>query len=811
MIETQHLTKNSNQTDLTFQEFKKTVLVDYQQAVESREVSIQGRRIVLTGKAKFGIFGAGKEVAQIAMAKAFQFGDWRSGYYRDQTFAFAKKLVSYQQYFAQLYSDPRKEKDPHSMGRQMNAHFANKLVDDNGNYLPQTNQYNTAADLAPTASQMPRSIGLALASKLYKENDLLKSWTDFSKNGNEVCFATIGDASCAEGLFWESLNAAAVQQIPLCISVWDDGYGISVPAEYQIAKSDISELIAGFKGESYEAQGIDIYIGYGWDYSGLINLYKEAVEKIRATHRPALIHIKEITQPQGHSTSGSHERYKDEQRLAWERKNDCNLKFRNWILDNNIAEEEELISIEKEAKALIKYVSTLAYKEYLEPIKEQQTQLVACIKEIAFSSSYKEVLLQEATELEKLTDPARKDIIVSSNKVLRTIRNEKTTSAKAALIGWKDELLAIHKKTYNTYLYNKKSTSALNVPIVKPVYVDEPEQLNGYQILNKFFDDSFSKYDNLVAFGEDVGKIGGVNQSMVGLQKKYGEHRVFDTGIREATIIGQAIGLSMRGIKPIAEIQYLDYLLYGLQILSDDLASLHYRSAGEQFAPAIIRTRGHRLEGIWHTGSPIGVVLHAFRGIHVCVPRNMVQAAGMYNTLLQSNDPGLVIERLNAYRLKEAVPENLGTYTVPLGVPDIIIEGTDITLVSYGSTLPIAEQAVQQLAEVGISVELIDIQTLLPFDIHHIIAQSVQKTNRLALVDEDVPGGATGYMLQQLLDDQQVYWHLDSPPVTIPAKAHRPPFGSDGDYFAKPNPEQIFEVLYEMMNEAEPLRYPVFY
>jgi len=811
VIETQHLTKNSNHSDLTFQEFKKTVLADYQQAVESREVSMQGRRIVLSGKAKFGIFGAGKEIAQIAMAKVFQLGDWRSGYYRDQTFAFAKKMVTYQQYFAQLYSDPRKEKDPHSMGRQMNAHFANKLVDESGNFLPQTNQYNTAADLAPTASQMPRSIGLALASKLYKSNTLLEDWTDFSKQGNEVCFATIGDASCAEGLFWESLNAAAVQQIPLCISIWDDGYGISVPAEYQIAKSNISELIAGFKGETYEAQGIDIYIGYGWDYSGLINLYKIAVEKIRATQRPALIHIKEITQPQGHSTSGSHERYKSEERLMWERRHDCNVKFRQWILDNNIADEDELIGIEKEAKALIKHVSTLAYKEYLEPIIEQQTQLIACVKEIASTSTHKISLLQEASELEKIKDPARKDIIASSNKVLRTIRGEKTTSAKAALIGWKHELLAKHKKTYNTYLYNKKSTSALKVPVVKPVYAEEPEQLNGYQVLNKFFDISFSKYNNLVAFGEDVGKIGGVNQSMVGLQKKYGEHRIFDTGIREATIIGQAIGLSMRGIKPIAEIQYLDYLLYGLQTLSDDLASLHYRSAGIQFAPAIIRTRGHRLEGIWHTGSPIGVLLHALRGIHVCVPRNMVQAAGMYNTLLQSNDPGLVIERLNAYRLKEAVPQNLGNYTVPLGVPEILQKGEDITLVSYGSTLPIAEQAISQLTEVGISVELIDIQTLLPFDVDKIIVESVKKTNRLALVDEDVPGGATGYMLQQLIDEQKIYWHLDSPPVTIPAKAHRPPFGSDGDYFTKPNPEQIFEVLYEMMNEAEPLRYPVFY
>jgi len=811
VIETEHLTKNSNQTDLTFQEFKKTVLTDYQQAVESREVSIQGRRIVLTGKAKFGIFGAGKEVAQIAMAKAFQLGDWRSGYYRDQTFAFAKKIVTYQQYFAQLYSDPRKEKDPHSMGRQMNAHFANTMVDENGNFLSQTDQYNTAADLAPTASQMPRSVGLALASKLYKSNPLLKNWTEFSKQGNEVCFATIGDASCAEGLFWESLNAAAVQQIPLCISVWDDGYGISVPAEYQIAKSDISELISGFKGESYEAQGIDIYIGYGWDYSGLVNLYKVAVDKIRKTQRPALIHVKEITQPQGHSTSGSHERYKDTQRLDWEKKNDCNLKFKNWILDNNIADEEELHQIEQDAKALIKHVSTLAYKEYLEPIIEQQTQLVACIEEIADTSSYKAALLQEAAQLKQVKDPARKDIIVTSNKILRTIRNEQASSAKAALIGWKDELLAMHKRTYNSFLYNKKATSALNVPVIEPIYSNEPEQLNGYQILNRFFDISFSKHENLVAFGEDVGKIGGVNQSMTGLQKKYGEHRVFDTGIREATIIGQAIGLSMRGIKPIAEIQYLDYLLYGLQTLSDDLASLHYRSAGVQFAPAIIRTRGHRLEGIWHTGSPIGVVLNALRGIHVCVPRNMVQAAGMYNTLLQSNDPGLVIERLNAYRLKEALPENLGAYTVPLGVPEILHPGEDITLVSYGSTLPIAEQAAMQLKEVGISVELIDIRTLLPFDIHKIILQSVKKTNRLVLVDEDVPGGATGYMLQQLLDEQQVYWHLDSPPVTIPAKAHRPPFGSDGDYFAKPNTEQIFEVLYEMMNEAEPLQYPIFY
>jgi len=796
---------------ISFDTFKQTILNDYKLACESRQVSVQGRKIVLSGKAKFGIFGAGKEVAQIAMAKAFEKGDWRSGYYRDQTFAFATNIVTYKQYFAQLYSDPRKEKDPHSMGRQMNAHFANKLIDENGVFLDQTQMYNTAADLAPTASQMPRSIGLALASKLYRQNKQIGNSKKFTTNGNEVCFATIGDASCAEGLFWESLNAAAVQKIPLCISVWDDGYGISVPAEYQITKSNISAVIEGFRTENEFDNGIDIYTGNGWDYSGLNQLYQNAVKKIRTTHRPALIHVKEVTQPQGHSTSGSHQRYKSVERLEWEKQHDCNTKFRDWIIEKKIASENELDEIEQNAKKHVKEISNTAYDEFLEPIKKQKNQLVNIINEIAETSINKNEMLNIQNQIMNINNIARKDIMASIFQTLKIAANEPSNLAIELLKDWRNELLQQNEKTYSTHLYNETLTSHKNVNQIAPQYSEEPELITGYQILNRFFDLSFNKYDNLIAFGEDVGKIGGVNQSMVGLQKKYGDHRIFDTGIREATIIGQAIGLSMRGFKPIAEIQYLDYLLYGLQILSDDLASLHYRSAGIQIAPAIIRTRGHRLEGIWHTGSPIGTILHSFRGIQVCVPRNMVQAAGMYNTLLQSSDPALVIERLNAYRLKEKVPLNLGEYTVPLGVPEIILEGSDITVVSYGSTLPIVLEAAIELKQNQISAEVIDIQTLIPFDVNKIIKRSVEKTNRLVVVDEDVPGGASAYILQQLLDEQNIYYYLDAPPATISAKAHRPPFGSDGDYFSKPNKEQIYEKIYNIIHESNPENFPKFY
>ena len=803
--------KEQKAPEITFDKFKQAVLADYKLAVESRQISVLGRKVVLSGKAKFGIFGAGKELAQIAMAKVFEKGDWRSGYYRDQTFALATKMVTHKQYFAQLYSDPRKEKDPHSMGRQMNAHFANKLVNENGQFLNQTEMYNTAADLAPTASQMPRSVGLALASKLYRNNNQIGDSSKFTKNGNEICFATIGDASCAEGLFWESLNAAAVQKIPLCISIWDDGYGISVPTKYQITKSDISAAIKGFKTETETDNGIDIYIVKGWDYSGLIKTYQKAAEKIRVTHRPALIHVKEVTQPQGHSTSGSHQRYKSTERLQWEKEYDCNLKFKNWILENNIAIEKELNEIEQSVKTHVKEVSDLAYKEYLEPIDKQRNQLVNIISEIAETSSYKSDMLNLQSQIANNKNVARKDILSTIFDTLKIAAKEASNSSVEILKEWRKELLQQNQKTYSSHLYNETTTAHNYVKIVEPIYNETSESITGYQVLNRFFDISFEKYKNLISFGEDVGKIGGVNQSMAGLQEKYGEQRIFDTGIREATIIGQAIGLSLRGFKPIAEIQYLDYLLYGLQILSDDLASLHYRSAGIQIAPAIIRTRGHRLEGIWHTGSPIGTVLHSFRGIHVCVPRNMVQAAGMYNTLLQCNDPALVIERLNAYRLKEKLPVNIGEYTIPLGVPDTIVKGTDITVVSYGSTLSIVVEAAKDLFKNGISVEVIDIQTLIPFDIQKIIQKSVKKTNRLIVIDEDVPGGASAYILQQLLDEQNIYYYLDAPPKTISAKAHRPPFGSDGDYFSKPNKEQIYEEIYNIINESNPNNFPKFY
>jgi len=801
----------NNISELTYDDFKKQILNDYLLAWKSREVSLLGRKEVLSGKAKFGIFGAGKEVAQLAMAHAFKKGDWRSGYYRDQTFTFATGIGTISEFFAQLYADPRPEHDPHSMGRQMNSHWANRLIDENGEFISQTDQYNNAADMAPTASQMARAVGLGLASKLYRNTPELADWTDFSKNGNEVCFATIGDASCAEGIFWEAMNAMAVQQLPICVSVWDDGYGISVPTKFQIAKGSISEVLSGLRSSENEDNGIDIYIGYGWDYSGLINLYQQAIQKIRKTHRPALIHIKEVTQPQGHSTSGSHQRYKSEERLKWEKEMDCLVKMKEWIIENDLASEQELSDIEKEARTFVRETKQEVYSNFQEPIKKMVNELILIGNEIVKQSPLAGDIIKLLTELSGNKDPMRRDVFETANAILRLTHNEFGNGARVKLISWKDDNLKEHHQLYNSFLYNETSTSALKVNEVKAVYSDQSESLNGFQILNKNFDANFAKYPNLFAFGEDVGKIGGVNQTMSGMQEKYGINRVFDTGIREATIVGQAIGMAFRGLRPMAEIQYLDYLIYGLQPLTDDLASLHFRTGGRQIAPAIIRTRGHRLEGIWHTGSPLGMMLSTLRGMHICVPRNMVQAAGMYNTLLQANDPAIVIECLNGYRLKEKMPDNLNDFTVPLGIPEILNEGTDITLVTYGSLVRIAEVAVNELAKVGISVELIDVQTLLPFDINNIILNSAQKTNRLVLLDEDVPGGGTGFMMQQLIDKKDLYWQLDSKPIAISAKAHRGAYGSDGDYFGKPSKDEIFEKVYEIMNEFDPSQFPIFY
>jgi pyruvate/2-oxoglutarate/acetoin dehydrogenase E1 component/TPP-dependent pyruvate/acetoin dehydrogenase alpha subunit len=799
MIENNELTMNMG-SRLSFEEFRKEVLNDYRLACESREVSLLARKEVLTGKAKFGIFGDGKEVAQIAMAKYFLPGDFRSGYYRDQTFAFASGIATIEQFFSQLYADPDPEHDPFSAGRQMNSHFATPNITEDGNFRDLTKIKNTATDMAPTAAQMPRALGLAFASKLFREVDVLKSFSHLSHNGNEVCFATIGDASTSEGHFWETMNAAGVLQVPLAVFVWDDGYGISVPRKYQTTKGSISAAMEGFR-KTEDSNGFDIYNVKGWDYAGMCEVFENGLRKVRETHIPALFHVEEITQPQGHSTSGSHERYKSKERLAWEKDFDCNTKMRQWILENALADEATLREIENKAKAVAQTGKKSAWEKYITPIKQHvQTMLAhgeAVVAEgIADINQVSGVL----HELQANREPLRRDVLKAAANIL--FHHKKTHSpALQALQQYYDQLLLQEKENYNTYLYATGPNSALNVPVVSPSYKDETNVANGYEVLNKYFDQLFSENPKVFAFGEDVGKIGDVNQGFAGLQQKHGKQRIFDTGIRELTIMGQAIGMALRGLRPIAEIQYLDYLLYGLQPLSDDVASLQYRTKGIQACPLIVRTRGHRLEGIWHSGSPMGMIIHSLRGMHVCVPRNMVQAAGMYNTLLSANEPAIVIESLNGYRLKEKLPENLTEFTVPLGIPEVLHTGTDITLVSYGSTLRIVEEAMHTLEQMGISCELIDVQTLLPFDIHHSIVESLKKTNRILFIDEDVPGGGTAYMFQQVMELQGGYRWLDVAPRTLSAQAHRPAYGSDGDYFSKPNTEDVIKVVMAMMEE----------
>ena len=789
---------------MNFEDFKSEVLSDYRMAVISRETSLLGRKEVLTGKAKFGIFGDGKELAQIALAKAFQPGDWRSGYYRDQTWMMALGELTVEQFFAQLYANPDQQEEPMSAGRQMNGHYATALQDENGNWLDQVNRYNSSADGSPTASQMPRSLGLALASKLYRENKELEDFTIFSNKGNEVSFVSIGDASTSEGLFWETLNAAGVMRVPLAISVWDDGYGISVPKKYQTTKESISEITKGFQVDQ-EGRGYDIYVCEGWNYPKLVETYKRGVEKTRKTHIPALFHIIECTQPQGHSTSGSHERYKTQERMQWEKDFDCIKKMGEWIIESKIATAEELAEIQNDARQHALGSKTVAWRKFTIPLKEEINEAIELINRLADESGE---YLQPAIEgLQNAIDPVRKDILKTGKKVLRQFRGQ-SYAALSELRDWLQNFQEKYQHTYSSHLHSETGKNALKVPVVPAEYSDDSKSLNGFEILNNAFDMLFTKYPNVVAFGEDVGKIGDVNQGFSGIQEKYGESRIFDTGIREATIMGQGIGLALRGFRPIAEIQYLDYLLYGLQPLSDDLACLQYRTKGIQKSPLIVRTRGHRLEGIWHTGSPMGMIINSLRGIYVCVPRNMVQAAGMYNTLLQSDEPALVIECLNGYRLKERLPDNLAEFTVPLGVPEVLREGSDVTLVTYGSCVRIAEEAMAQLEEAGISVELIDVQTLLPFDINHTIIESVKKTNRVVFLDEDVPGGAAAYMFQKVFEEQQAFRWLDSEPRTITAKAHRAAYGTDGDYFSKPNAEQVFEVIYGMMSETDPDSYP---
>ena len=796
-------TVNTNDTalqeKLSFDHFRNEVLKDYRISCESRETSLVGRKEVLTGKAKFGIFGDGKEVAQVAVAKFFKPGDFRAGYYRDQTFMFATGIANVEQYFAQLFSDPDINNDPFSAGRQMNAHFATKNVDKNGDWLDLANSKNSSSDMAPTAGQMPRALGLALASKLFRGAPAFRQHINLSNNGNEVCFCTIGDASTSEGHFWEVVNAAGVQQVPLAIFVWDDGYGISVPKELQTTKGSISTALRGMQ-KTEGTNGLDIYKLKGWDYAGMCEVFEPAIQKIRDTHIPAIFHIEEITQPQGHSTSGSHERYKQPERLAWEKEWDCIKQMREWIVENALAEDYELNEIEMNAKLFIKESKQKAWDKYIAPIKKQVENCTPLLNQLAEKlEEEKKIAIKNIVHtLASNKEPLRREVIKAMAAALDIAG--KNTAAKE-LNAYYTELSLANKKLYNSFLYNEGPKSALKVTVIKPYYPEDSKMVNGYEVLNKYFDALFASNDKVTAFGEDVGFIGDVNQGFSGLQAKYGEERIFDSGIRELSIIGQGIGLALRGLRPIAEIQYIDYLLYGLQTLSDDLATTHFRTAGQQSCPLIVRTRGHRLEGIWHSGSPMGMIINSLRGMYVCVPRNMVQAAGMYNTLLQANDPALMIECLNGYRLKEKLPANLMAFTVPLGIPEIIKEGNDITMVSYGATLRIVVDAAESLHQLGISCEVIDVQTLLPFDIHHAIAASLKKTSRIVFIDEDVPGGAAGYMFNKVMEEQGGYKHLDVSPRTITGQNHRPSYASDGDYFSKPNAEDIIRVAKEMMEE----------
>ncbi|GAA3942194.1 transketolase [Chitinophaga oryziterrae] len=799
MIENNELTMNT-ESRLSFEEFRKEVLNDYRLACESREVSLLARKEVLTGKAKFGIFGDGKEVAQVAMAKYFQPGDFRSGYYRDQTFAFASGIATPEQFFSQMYADPDLANEPFSGGRQMNAHFATPNLDQDGKWLDLTKIKNTATDMSPTAAQMPRALGLAFASKLFREVDVLKSFSRLSNNGNEVCFATIGDASTSEGHFWETMNAAGVLQVPLAVFVWDDGYGISVQREYQTTKDSISVAMEGFR-KAEDTNGFDIYNVKGWDYAGMCEVFEAGIRKIRETHIPALFHVEELTQPQGHSTSGSHERYKTKDRLNWEKEYDCNSQMREWILENALADEATLLTIEAKAKTVAVDARKTAWNKYISPIREQVDAVLAHGKAVAAVPHTDKAMINGLLhELQVNREPLRRDVLKTAASILFHHKKIKS-SAVAELKTFYENMLKLEKENYNSLLHATGVNSVLNVPVVPAEYEEDAHSLNGYEILNKYFDQLIENDPRVFAFGEDVGHIGDVNQGFAGLQQKHGKQRIFDTGIRELTIMGQGIGMALRGLRPIAEIQYLDYLLYGLQPLSDDVASLQYRTKGIQHCPIIVRTRGHRLEGIWHSGSPMGMILGALRGMNVCVPRNMVQAAGMYNSLLAANEPALVIESLNGYRLKERLPQNLDKFTVPLGIPEVLHEGSDITIVSYGSTLRIIEEALVTLKQLDICCELIDVQTLLPFDINHSIVESLKKTNRILFVDEDVPGGGSAYLYQQVMELQGGYRWLDVAPRTLSAQAHRPAYGSDGDYFSKPNVEDVIRVVLEMVEE----------
>ncbi len=809
-----HLQQNfMKQTKITlngnakFEEYRKNVLADYRLANESRQASLLGRKEVLTGKAKFGIFGDGKEVAQIAMAKVFQNGDFRSGYYRDQTFCFATGISTVKEFFAQLYADTDIKLEPASGGRSMTAHFANRLLDNDGNWKDLMSMKNTVSDISPTASQMIRLVGLAYASKLYRQNSQLQSMSSFTNKGNEVAFGTIGNASCAEGMFFEAINAAGVLMVPMAVSIWDDGYGISVPNKYQVTKENISEILKGFEYDDEKGQGFLIYTAKGWDYEALVKMYEVGIKIVREKHIPAIFHVQEVTQQQGHSTSGSHERYKSKERLAWEKEFDCIVRMRQWMLANAIANEDELDKIEEDAKQYVKKMQTEAREEFIEPMKGEREEARKIFAEIAGQSRSGDEVKKISEDLKKNPDNQRKIISESVDNVLRITAGEDIPSLNI-LKSWRKNYREKNFERFGSHLYSRSESSALRIPEVKPEYKDESKKVDGREVLNAFFDSAFERDPRIFAIGEDLGKLGDVNQGMAGLQAKYGELRLTDTGIREATIIGQGIGASIRGLRPIVEIQYLDYLLYALQVVSDDLATLQYRTVGGQKAPVIIRTRGHRLEGIWHSGSPMGTIINCFRGLIVCVPRDMTRAAGFYNTILKSDEPALIIERLNAYRLKEVLPENISDVCIPVGVPEVLIEGTDITIVTYGACVDIAKEAIAKLNQSKISCELIDVQTLLPFDIHSKILESLKKTNRILFLDEDVPGGASAYMMQNVIDRDGGYKYLDSAPACLSGKPHRPAYGSDGDYYSKPNSEDVFEKIYEIMRETDPASYP---
>ncbi|MBE9523567.1 MAG: transketolase [Chloroflexi bacterium] len=793
---------------------KENIINDYRLAFKSRQASVIGRREVLSGKAKFGIFGAGKEVAQLAIARSFQKGDWRSGYYRDQTWLFHLGAHTIQEFFAQLYAHADVTAEPAMAGRAMNAHFASRFIHDDGSWKKQTDCFNISADVSPTGSQMPRLVGLALASRLYRNLDSLKSFSGFSNNGNEIAWGTIGNASTAEGMFWEAINAIGVLQAPAIITIYDDGYGISVPNKFQMVKENIGEIIHGFqRGSNHDDhcdRGYDIYTVNAWDYPALLSIYQSAASTARNFHIPAIVHVTEVTQPQGHSTSGSHERYKTSDRLQWEKDFDCNIKMRAWMIEADIIGEEKLARFEEDDRLEVEGIRKKAWDAFQKPILIEREQVAILLDEVGMALSSKDAIQEIREKMVSRPHALRRDQYVAVHAALRVTRNQSSTS-RDQLLAWKQTQDTHNEDRYNSHLYSQTDLSALKVDGVKPIYSDSSPKIQAFALLNKGFDEIFSRNARVVAFGEDVGHLGDVNQGFRGLQEKYGLLRIMDTGIREVTILGQAIGLAMRGLRPICEIQYLDYLLYALQLMSDDLATLLWRTKGGQKAPVIVRTRGHRLEGIWHSGSLMAGLIHFVRGMYVLVPRNATQAIGFYNTLLQSDEPGIIVEVLNSYRRKERLPDNLANITIPLGVPEILRAGGDITLVTYGAMCRIALETADRLSEIGIEVEVIDVQSLLPFDRYGKIVKSLKKTNRILFADEDVPGGTTAYMMQQVLEKQSGYFYLDSPAKTLSAKPHRPAYGSDGDYWSKPNTETLFDAVYEMMHEADPASYPKFY